>query len=617
MIPAPSRRIQIALVAVAAVVLAILLLAATFPVAWLKGTAERRLASQFGSDARIGSLERESAFSFTPIIRAGNVHVAQVGWAGAGEMASIRLLRLRFHPLALLTGRFDADLLTARGVRLNLVRAADGRENWRKESERQARVSGGGMAAVTMEDTVIRYRDARQRRSFVLAVHIDPQAGFVARGNGDVDGAPVRLAARGGRMAADRPWPFEASIDGPALAMHARGQMAAPLDTGDMHFAMTARADDLKRIDRVIEAGLFGTQPVDLRADVRRRDTTWTIRALSGTIGQSRLEGQLTARKTNGRTQLDGEARFLQLNFEDLASDSGNAQAIALEKAQGLKIVPNTRVNIRKIDKTDGRLLVRVDRVIGGRRPSAITSLRAVLNLDNRILTVEPLRIGLRKGAIVGKAVVDQREGQPKPIVTLALDMKGSSISALAGGGDKDIDGRVDGHVRLKGVGDTIREAVGASSGNIGVVARAGSLPTRIAALIGFDIGKGLVGDDKGQSALRCAVLGLKLHDGLGTVDPLVIDTGISQSRGRGTIRFPAEAVALTLTGAPKGKAALRLAGPVKLGGTIREPDLIATKHGASVGGVLKAIGRAIAGKNGPSANDADCDALTRAALGG
>src|SRR3546814_5336542 len=59
-------------------------------------------------------------------------------------------------------------------------------------------------------------------------------------------------------------------FDGTALAMTAKGTMARALDTGQMAFTMTARADDLKLVDAVIEAGLFGTQPVNLAAHVER-----------------------------------------------------------------------------------------------------------------------------------------------------------------------------------------------------------------------------------------------------------------------------------------------------------------------------------------------------------
>ena len=611
------RRKGVALVAILVGLLVVGLLALiAFPMSWARPLAERELAARFGAPATISTLRRETTFSLAPIIDAGGVDVAQPAWAGTGSLATIATLRLRLHLLPLLIGRFEVELIGAHGIRLNLIRDANGRENWRATHSGAADSGDSGLAGATIGDARIIYRDARQRRDFALVAQLAPATGLILHGEGSVDGAPVRLSARGGPMTA-APWPFVAAIEGAALAIHIRGTMARALATQDMDFHVTARADDLKRIDRIIEAGLFGTQPVDISATVRRRPDSWDIMALSGTMGQSAVDGAITARKADGRTKLDGRVHFARLNFDDLASDAGMAKAETLERAQGLKLVPNTRVNIRKIDHTDGRIAITADHIVGGRRPSAITSLRGILNLDHRVLTVDRLRIGLRRGAIVGRAVVDQRAGQPKPIVTIALDMVGSSLAALAGDDTKDdVTARVDAQVRLAGVGDTIREAVGTSNGTIGLAARGGTMSERLAGLVGFDLGKGLLGSRRKDEALRCAVLRLEMAGGRGSAAPLVIDTAISQSTGEGAVTFPDETLQLDLRGAPKGDALLRLRGPVRIGGTIRDPAVIVPPSLKSAGTVLKAIGRALTGDTLPPATDADCSGLVARAIG-
>ncbi|WP_404333568.1 AsmA-like C-terminal region-containing protein [Sphingomonas sp. MMS12-HWE2-04] len=607
-----SRRVRIVIIAAAAVVALLVLLLATFPVGWFRGTAERSLAGQFDTPVRIGALERESVFSFTPVIRVRDVHVAQPAWAGQGDMIAVRTVRLKLRSWSLLLGKFDADVLSAEGVRLDLVRDAQRRENWRQARKPGGKGGGSGISVAQVRDAEIRYRDAVQRRQFTLAVTIDPTTGLVAKGSGSVDGAPVTLAATGAPMVAGQPWRFDATIDGPALGIHAQGSMAGPLRTDAMDLTMTARGDDLKRIDRIIEAGLFGTQPVKLAAQVRHSDDTWFVEGLRGTIGVSALTGRVTARKVDGRTKLDGEAHFSRLRFNDLADDTGLAKQRALQQAIGARVVPNTRINIRKIDKTDGRIAVRIDSLVdaGG----SVKAISGVLNLEDRILTLDRLRVTLARGVVTGKITVDQRAGQPKPKVTFALDMADSSIAALFGGSE--IDGRLDARIRLAGTGDTIREAVGRSDGAIGLAARSGALPAKLAAMMGFDLGRGLFGGDKGAAGLRCAVLRLDMRGGRGTIDPLLIDTSISQSRGNGSIGFPDERLAITLTGAPKGKTTLRLPGTVTASGTISAPQIVVPKETKSVGNVFKAIGRAISGNNGPAATDADCGALVHRAIG-
>jgi AsmA family protein len=129
-------------------------------------------------------------------------------------------------------------------------------------------------------------------------------------------------------------------------------------------------------------------------------------------------------------------------------------------------------------------------------------------------------------------------------------------------------------------------------------------------------VGRGLTSDRSQKATLRCAVGRFVVHGGRGVADPLLIDTSLSQSRGTGTITFPQEALALTLTGAPKRNSALRLPGSVTLAGTIRAPQLIVPREVKSVGNVLKGIARAITGRQGSRATDADCGAIVARTLG-
>src|SRR3546814_11330574 len=56
----------------------------------------------------------------------------------------------------------------------------------------------------------------------------------------------------------------------------------------------------------------------------------------SSDVCSSDLTGHVTVDKRRGRTRLDGAVAFGTLDFEDLASDAGNAAALALERSEGL-----------------------------------------------------------------------------------------------------------------------------------------------------------------------------------------------------------------------------------------------------------------------------------------
>ena len=599
-----------------AVPLVLLLVIAAFPYGVLKGVVADRLAKRFGRPVVIGAMDRVDAIGFTPTIRVRDVTIPQAGWAGTGNFLTLREVRVTFPVWPLLTGTFRPRDIGAAGVQLALVRDANGRTNWSRPGEAESGGASSDLKGLTIRDATIRYRDDKRRRSAVVQVSSDAQ-GLRAKGNGTIRGVPVRIALDGASVAQPTPgpWPFTATIDGDRLSMRAKGSTDVPLDTDAMTLDVTARAADLRLIDAVIEAGLFGTQPVALTAHVRHDAPKWIVNDLKGTIGQSDIAGHVTVDKQDGRTKLDGAVTANRFDFSDLASDEGRAEAAARERAIGPHVVPDTRIDLSKIGETDGRISLRIARVVSRSGPTPVRALSTVLALDHKRLDVAPLTLVLADGTAKGSLRVDQRDGAPSPLLTVDMRLSGTRVAALPGTGG-DFTGRIAARARLTGRGDTIRAAVGRSDGRIGFVVRDGTLPQRYAAALGFDAGRALLAGESERARLRCVVVGLKVTDGLGHAAPMIVDTSASQLRGTGTVRFPAERLDMRLTGAPKGDGLLRLPGAAFLTGTLSAPQIVVPPQVKSVGNVLKALGRAITGKQEPRAGDADCAALSARVLG-
>ncbi|OYY91331.1 MAG: hypothetical protein B7Y45_03385 [Sphingomonas sp. 28-66-16] len=607
-----SVRVGIALLAF---IMAALLVLAMLPWGVFKGQIEQRLAARTGQTVSIGTMAREDLFSLSPVVHLTDVSVTQPAWAGPGKLAAIRSIRVRFPVLPLLVGKFRPTMIEVDGARVALVRDRTGRRNWQSARKKRGDGAPPSITSLTLHDVALRYRDAVQKRVLDLSLAADAR-GVAVKGSGTIRGSAVTVRARGAPLlGAAAHWPFTAAIDGRDLEMRAQGTMARPLDTGNMALDVSARASDLKMIDAVIEAGLFGTQPVRLTAHARHDGARWSVERLRGTIGGSTIAGHVTATREGGRTRLDGAVTSDRLNFDDFATDAGQAAARALERANGPKIVPNTRINIKKIDSTDGQIRFDVGRIVSARGASALTSMSGLVSIDHQLMKLSNFRIGLTKGVITGRVTVDQRGGRAEPTVTLDLTLKDGSIAALAGGDDKAIDASLAGRVKLAGVGSTVREAVGHAGGSIGLAAQRGALPAKVAAMMGFDVARSLTRSDSEQAQLRCVIARFEVTKGVGRADPVLVDTSLSQSHAEGTLRFPSEALALSVTGAPKRDSALRLPGSITITGTVRDPQVVVPHEVKSVGNILKGIGRAITGKQGPVAKDADCGALAASAL--
>jgi len=630
----PRKRWIVAGAATALAVIAALLILATFPVSLARGLAERELSSRFDAPVTIGSLSRREVFSLAPTILIHDLRIGQPAWAGEGDMLKVARVGAQIPILSLLSGNPDLRSLDVEGLDVALVRDSEGNSNWggRADKEDSGKNDAMTLANLTARDSRFTLRDQKRRLDLKGTIEADPRRGLRVNANGHFNGSPARATLSSGRPAEQGPnsaWPFSANLTSPILDLAVKGTMARALDLRDMRMDMRARGTDLKQLDYIIEAGLFGTQAIDLKGKVRRQGEDWFIDTLGGTIGRSTLRAKASILKRNDRTKIDATIDAPQFDFDDLADDAGLAAARAQEARIGPRIIPDTRINLSKMGPTDGVIRFSIARLLvtGG---SVFESLKGTLTLDRRVLKLEKAVADLERGQMTGQVTVDSRKGTPT--LSAELRIRGASFDAFVGQPDM-IRGPVDGLIRMRGRGDTIRQAFASGNGKIAFVAEGGAMNRAAAFVLGQDLGGAIgqkLGDDEKMVPIRCAIMAFSARNGMLVPAPLIIDTTISRGNGRGQINLDGETVALTLAGTAREKAALRLVDPLRIDGTLTRPDIGFDQGSKAQGGkgkgLLGTIGRSIGTALGlrkdkeadsaePSAGTIDCEKLSRAAL--
>jgi uncharacterized protein involved in outer membrane biogenesis len=603
-----------------------------FPVGALRGMAERKLSDEFGAPVTIGGLSRAEFFTFSPEIIVRDVRIGQPRWAGTGDFLRIGSTSARVPIFSLLAGSPDVQTLRIADLDAALVRDAQGRSNWAGRTERTPPAADRPfrLERLLVERGRFSLRDAKRRLELRGTLAAGPSSGLKIEASGTFDGAPARLTASGSPLAASdasAAWPFTARLAAGAFDLDARGTMADALNMQSMKLKMRARGSTLKQLDYIIEAGLFGTQDIDLSGDVRRDGSDWHVDRLDGTIGRSRLHAKATVLKRGGRTKIDATVEAPQFDFDDLADDAGLALARAKEARIGKRVIPDTRINLSRMGPTDGTIRFSAARLLikGG---SAFRSLKGDLVLDRRLLRVENMVAGLDAGRLTGRVEIDSRGNTP--ILAADLRLTGSSLATMIGQPDM-IRGPLQGVVRISGQGDTVREAFASGSGKIAFSASSGAVNRAAAFILGQDLGGAIgqkLGDEDAMTPLRCAILVFTVKGGVLTPAPLTIDTEVSRGTGRGRIDLDGETIALTLAGAAREKAALKLVDPIRVTGTLSSPAIALEPPGTSKkqsGGVFGMVTRSIGSALGlrkdrksaapPPAAAANCPALVEAAL--
>lgn len=604
-----------------------------FPVGVLKAPAEARLSKAYGAPVEIGSLTRREAFSFSPEVSINNLRIAQPAQFGEGDMIRLREARARISVFSLISGKVSLPVLHIAGLDLALVRDAEGNSNWGgKRGKRGGRGARSfELSELVIQDSHISLHDEKRKLDLAGSLSADRKKGLVLSADGTFNKAPAKLNFAGGALAkgeATKRWPFKANLTSDLLVLDAEGAMDGALNLRDMNLTMHARAPSLKQLDYIIEAGLFGTQPIDLTGAVRHQGHDWFIDSLKGRVGHSQIVAKAQVLKRDGRTKIEGTVRAPRLDFDDLADDAGLARARARSARIGPRIIPSTRIDLSKMGPTDGTLRFTVDRILvkGG---SVFRSFSGKLSLDHRVLRIDDAHVGLDKGRLTGWVQVDSRE--KVPVLSTELRVEGSSLEALIGDAQT-INGPLRGLVRISGPGTTIRDAFARADGKIAFVAGEGEVRKTAAFLLGHDLGRAIrqqVGKGEAKTPLRCAILAFKARRGVLRPDPLLVETDISTGRGSGEIVLDGETINLAINGTTVKKARLELVDPVRVIGTLSQPEITldnkALEEAGSVRGVLRAVGHSIGhalGLDGKDKDQAgakpapvDCRALSVAAL--
>ena len=616
-----------------AVIAAIMLALGVVPASLMRSLVISELRGSSDRPATIGILSRDSFFSYSPVVTIHDLRIEQPTWAGKGDFVQLDALSARINIFGMLMGRGGLDDIRADGLNIALVRDENGRNNW-QSGPRDRKRSYPTELIVT--NSQFSFKD--KKRDLLLAgdIRVDPKDGVRIAASGTFLQKKADFLFVGGGHAnreSGEEYPFTVALESPALDLTGEGKMDGPLNLARFTASLSARAPTLKNLDTIIEAGLFGTQPINLRARIRHEGKDWYIDKLSGMIGHSRLTAKASILKREGRTKIDATVDADQLDFDDLADDAGLARAAAQMRRIGPRVLPDTKINLSKMGPTDGKIDFDIARLASS-RDSVFRTLKGSLTLDHRLITITNLVAGMKSGRLTGSLRLDHRSGAPKLSTDLVVD--GVSIADLIGNDDI-VTAKMRGRIKLSGSGDTIRDALEKADGKAAMVASGGSVRATAAHVLGQNLGGAIgniIDDPKARVGLRCLVVNFRARKGVLTPGPVAVDTGVSIGRAEGNILLDGEKINLVMRGGAKGKSALHIVDPIKITGSLTAPVVSVAGLGLaqkakkpSLGDVLTVATKSVGSALGIGKDDKqdkafiqkpkslDCNALVTAAM--
>ncbi|MEK8034596.1 AsmA family protein [Ideonella sp. DXS29W] len=585
---------------------------------FLARPAERWLSQHLEREVRFGAAESTGfRLSLWRGIRlqVADLSIANPPWSQLGPMLTAHQaeLRLRYRDLWAARGgcALNVQALQADTLQLRLERRQDGRASWQFGgadsglAAAEPAINGVHFESLMVRDGRLHWIDEPSQVTLDGEFAYRPDAwrqtpGWVAQAKGRYRDAPMAWQARTAAVlpGIDALAPAEVPLSVEGSAGRARlkfeGSIRDLFGEQSLNGRYALSGPSLAAVGDPLGVTLPTTAEFTLRGQLQRDGDRWRTQVESAQIGRSRLSGDFEFHHVAGQVpSLTGELRGTALWLQDLGP------AIGVEPGTGLagqperptsstaarRVLPDRPLDLPSLAAMKADVRVRLDRFeLGHPKLESIRPLKARITLGDSVLTVKDLDATLAQGRIWGGFQLDAR--QPRDgiwdvnLSTQGLRLEQWIDQARPAGQPPYVAGDIGGQLQLRGHGRSVAELLAHADGQAKLWWTEGQISHLVVEGSGIDLAQALGVMVTGDRALpvQCGAADLRIRQGIVSPQVMVVDTSDSTLWATGHISLASEELSLTGHVAPKDVSPLALRTPVRVRGTLADPDLSLAK---------------------------------------
>jgi len=634
----PSSATKKWALAIGVLLVALAVLIAIWDWNWFKGPISRYASVRTGREVRIEGNLNVKPWSWTPQVTADGLTIGHPKWMKPGKTAEVRRLTVRFKLVPAMMGRVELPLVDLDRPSFDLLKDREGRANWKLDRRDDKPTRLPPINNLIIRDGKVNFVDQKKRLTVVGTINASESStgrgeGFRLVGKGTVNTNPFSLLVTGEplmNVERDEPYHFTADVRGGATHVVMKANLPKPFDLGLINADFRVSGANLADVYYLTGATLPNTPPYGLRGRFERRGEVYDFPRFAGRVGDSDLSGAAEVDARKDRPLLTANLVSRSLDFDDLRAviggapdvgpgETASAEQVALARRMGGRLLPDTPLDIQRLRAMDADVDFRATSVRTKRIPLRQVSFH--VDLDNGLLLVDPLSFDFPRGRIAGMIRLNARSATPVTDVDLRLSGLGLEHIARPVRGSVPVTGTLVGRAKLHGVGNSVRRAASTSSGSLSVAVPGGQIREAFAELMGINVAPGLfklLAKDQDRTNLRCAVGHFDVSGGVARSRRLVIDTKPVLVEGQGQINLGTERIDLRLKGKNKKVRILRVMAPIRVTGTLTNPQAKAELGKAvpqagiavALGALVSPIAAILPFIDPGLAKDANCSAL-------
>ena len=393
---------------------------------------------------------------------------------------------------------------------------------------------------------------------------------------GTLNRVPFDLAIRAGTLAelyrTDAPLPVSLTLRTADVQLKAEGAVARPFQRQEFDLEHELTGKDIKGLDPLMDVVLPLRGEFHAKGRVSARGNRFTYDE-DLRVGKSDFTAAITVLHAPTRPKISGRIQAGELHLNDVALSDGDEKPGTAKDAS--RVIPDHTIPTDIFLAADLDLAIGAERIITEAEPLGGWVSKVKLQ-DGRYHSSHSVS-GVMGGRMDGELDIDAADQPLSVRIRLdARDLDHRLLQQLSRNSGL-IEGRIELYVELSGAGATVRSLLGNADGRVTVIGGPGRISGRRLELWAADLIPTMLSprwQRQNVTEMNCFVAHIGLKQGLATVEDLILDTLRITVAGGGVLNLETEAIDLLLAPRPKRPSFVSLANPVRIQGTLAEPDV-------------------------------------------
>ena len=389
------------------------------------------------------------------------------------------------------------------------------------------------------------------------------------------------------------PFPLEIDAAAGQTKLKVAGTVAALSGLDGIDASFDLRGQSLGDLYNLLGIALPETSPYALSGRLGKRAALWEVKGMKGKLGLSDIAGDMQFDQGQKVPRLSGALRSQVMDMDDLGPLIGLPPTARSAKAvEGVtpppsvdqvkrparngeeKVLPAATLDFERLRAMNADVRYSAER-IRNVREVPLDKGSVHVKLQDSVLTLDPLDLGVASGKLVGAIRIDAR--QTPADIRASLEIRAMQLNRLIPKVEtlRTSFGRLDGRVNLSGRGNSVAGWLGNASGDVSAITGRGQFSNLLLEFMGLDGGevvKFLLGGDTNVT-LRCAAVAFDVNKGVMSGRSLVFDTTDTVFHAEGNANLGNETLDFIVRQEPKDMSILSLRTPLVIGGTFGSPS--------------------------------------------